>query len=79
MMLFDASGAIKRYESPEAIIEEFYGLRLSYYEKRRASQIRVRGGALGCTVLLSFYVIPAVLLLPAVDVWHLSCCARLVH
>lgn len=44
MMLFDASGAIKRYHSPEAIIEEFFTLRLEYYEKRRSVMIKVRGG-----------------------------------
>ncbi|GFR51194.1 hypothetical protein Agub_g13541 [Astrephomene gubernaculifera] len=40
MMLFDKDGLIKHYQSPEAIIEEFFGLRLEYYEKRRLAMLR---------------------------------------
>lgn len=40
-MLFDAEGRIKHYESPEAIIADFYSLRLEYYEKRRTMLLRV--------------------------------------
>lgn len=37
MMLFDASGKIVKYESPEHILKDFFELRLDYYEKRRIS------------------------------------------
>ncbi|KAF0700252.1 Aste57867_9207 [Aphanomyces stellatus] len=36
MHLFDANGQIKHYNSPLDIIEEFYGLRLEHYGKRKA-------------------------------------------
>ncbi|SJX63744.1 probable DNA topoisomerase II [Sporisorium reilianum f. sp. reilianum] len=35
MVLFDQDGKIKKYSSPEEILEEFYLLRLSYYQKRK--------------------------------------------
>lgn len=34
MICFDAQGKIKKYELPEAIIEEFHPLRLAFYHKR---------------------------------------------
>jgi DNA topoisomerase II len=37
MMLFDASGKIVKYESPEHIIKDFFELRLDHYAKRRIS------------------------------------------
>ena len=37
MHLFDAEGHIRRYESPEAILEEFFQLRMAYYDARKAS------------------------------------------
>ncbi|GIL81030.1 hypothetical protein Vretifemale_10164 [Volvox reticuliferus] len=40
MMLFDKDGIIKHYQSPEAIIAEFFDLRLEYYEKRRIAMLR---------------------------------------
>lgn len=40
-MLFDADGKIKRYDSPEEIIREFFDLRLQYYERRRVSLLTV--------------------------------------
>jgi len=45
MMLFDAEGKIKRYDSPEQILTEFFDLRLQYYEKRRVALLQVRRGA----------------------------------
>lgn len=42
MMLFDAEGKIKRYETPEQILEEFYDLRLDFYHKRKAALLKVR-------------------------------------
>ncbi|RXW18452.1 hypothetical protein EST38_g7420 [Candolleomyces aberdarensis] len=35
MMLFDFEGKIKKYDSPEEVIEEFYPIRLAYYQKRK--------------------------------------------
>ncbi|KAF5179677.1 Dna topoisomerase [Thalictrum thalictroides] len=35
MHLFDAKGVIKKFDSPEQILEEFFHLRLEYYEKRK--------------------------------------------
>ncbi|QRV76148.1 DNA topoisomerase 4 [Ceratobasidium sp. AG-Ba] len=35
MICFDPNGKIKKYNSPEEILEEFYPLRLSYYQKRK--------------------------------------------
>ena len=37
MMCFDAEGKIKKYHSPEEVIEEFYPIRLAYYQKRKVS------------------------------------------
>ena len=39
-MLFDQHGKIKRYESPEAILVEFFQLRMDYYTRRRALLIQ---------------------------------------
>ncbi len=35
MVLFDQDGKIKKYSTPEEILEDFYLLRLSYYQKRK--------------------------------------------
>lgn len=35
LMLWDYTGKIKKYNSPEEIVEEFYEVRLDYYEKRK--------------------------------------------
>lgn len=35
MMCFDFDGKIKKYNSPEEIIEEFYPIRLAWYQKRK--------------------------------------------
>jgi len=40
-MLFDAEGKIKRYDSPEDIIQEFFDLRLQFYERRRVGLLQV--------------------------------------
>ncbi|EPS73185.1 hypothetical protein M569_01571, partial [Genlisea aurea] len=37
MHLFDRNGAIKKYDTPEQILEEFFHIRLEYYEKRKAT------------------------------------------
>ncbi|KAI8575898.1 hypothetical protein K450DRAFT_180044 [Umbelopsis ramanniana AG] len=36
MVCFDSEGRLKRYDSAESILKEFYDLRLSYYQKRKA-------------------------------------------
>jgi DNA gyrase/topoisomerase IV subunit A len=36
MICFDFEGKIKKYSSPEEIIDEFYPKRLAYYQKRKA-------------------------------------------
>lgn len=40
-MLWDGNGVIRRYDTPEDIVAEFYDLRLSFYDKRRNNLIRV--------------------------------------
>ncbi|KAK9128716.1 hypothetical protein Syun_017513 [Stephania yunnanensis] len=35
MHLFDTNGVIKKYDAPEQILEEFFHLRLQFYEKRK--------------------------------------------
>ncbi|GJX51727.1 DNA topoisomerase 2-like protein, partial [Tanacetum coccineum] len=35
MHLFDANGVIKKYDTPEQILEDFFHLRLDFYEKRK--------------------------------------------
>ena len=37
MMCFDFDGKIKKYNSPEEIIEDFYPMRLAWYQKRKVS------------------------------------------
>lgn len=39
MMLFDFDSKIKKYDSPESILEEFYPVRLAYYQKRKVPYI----------------------------------------
>lgn len=39
LVCFDKNGKIKKYESPEEILQEFYDLRLEYYIKRKVSRI----------------------------------------
>ena len=41
-MLFDADGTIRRFGSPEEIIEAFAPLRLEFYHKRKAHLLQVR-------------------------------------
>jgi DNA topoisomerase II len=35
MICFDFEGKIRKYASPEEVIEEFYPIRLAYYQKRK--------------------------------------------
>jgi DNA topoisomerase II len=35
MLLFDGNGCLKRYDTIEDILEEFFDLRLKLYEKRK--------------------------------------------
>jgi DNA topoisomerase-2 len=39
MICFDLDGKIKKYASPEEIIEDFYPVRLQHYQKRKVSGI----------------------------------------
>jgi len=39
MICFDLDGKIKKYNSPEEIIEDFYPKRLAYYQKRKVRTI----------------------------------------
>ncbi|KAK9790352.1 hypothetical protein WJX73_001002 [Symbiochloris irregularis] len=41
MMLFDKNGVIRRYESPEAILSEFFELRMEFYSRRRLLLIQM--------------------------------------
>ena len=41
-MLFDADGRIRRFGSPEEVIEAFAPLRLEFYHKRKAHLLQVR-------------------------------------
>jgi DNA gyrase/topoisomerase IV subunit A len=41
MTLFDADGHIKRYESPEAILDAFYDVRLVMYDKRKQNLMKI--------------------------------------
>ncbi|GJW01568.1 DNA topoisomerase 2 [Tanacetum coccineum] len=45
MHLFDANGVIKKYDTPEQILEDFFHLRLDFYEKRRTALLRELGKA----------------------------------
>lgn len=40
MMLFDAEGKIRRYETPEQIVQDFFDLRLGFYAKRKAALLK---------------------------------------
>ncbi|CAH8259763.1 unnamed protein product [Arabidopsis lyrata] len=40
MHLFDKEGVIKKYATPEQILEEFFDLRLEYYEKRKEIMLK---------------------------------------
>jgi len=41
MHAFNYQEKLKKYESPEEIIEDFYGVRLDFYDKRKAYQIQI--------------------------------------
>jgi len=47
MICFDFEGKIKKYNSPEEIVDDFYPKRLAYYQKRKA-----RTALNYCTVIL---------------------------
>lgn len=40
MVLFDSEGKIKKYSTPEEILDDFYPLRLSHYQKRKAHLVK---------------------------------------
>lgn len=39
IVCFDKNGKIRKYESPEEILKEFYVLRLEYYVKRKVNTV----------------------------------------
>lgn len=39
MVLFDSKGCLKRFESPEEILREFYEVRLDFYDKRKTYRL----------------------------------------
>ncbi len=39
-MLFDSKGVIRRYETAEDILRDFFELRMAYYGKRRLALIQ---------------------------------------
>ena len=41
MQLFDDRGRIIKYDTPESIIEDFYGVRLDFYEKRKTHLLEI--------------------------------------
>lgn len=45
MHLFDANGVIKKYDTPEQILEDFFHLRLEFYVKRKAALLHELGKA----------------------------------
>lgn len=40
MHLFDANGHIKKYENPKEIMQEFYTIRLEYYQHRKTAMLQ---------------------------------------
>jgi hypothetical protein len=43
MMLFNSEGVIRKYDTAEDILREFYELRLGFYTKRKAALLKVGG------------------------------------
>ena len=42
MICFDPDGKIKKYDTAESIIEEFFHVRLYYYQRRKVSDFTSR-------------------------------------
>ncbi|KAL8496050.1 hypothetical protein ACS0TY_019960 [Phlomoides rotata] len=42
MHLFDPNGVIKKYDTPEQILEEFFHLRLEFYDKRKKAMLAIK-------------------------------------
>ena len=40
-MLFDSRGIIRKYDTPEDVLREFYNMRLQFYVKRKAMLLQV--------------------------------------
>ena len=54
MMCFDFEGRIKKYDSPEAILEEWYPQRLAFYQKRKVCLFLVLYNVYRITWLASY-------------------------
>ena len=52
MICFDLDGKIKKYNSPEEIVEDFYPVRLAYYQKRKVSLSKYSVGSGNLTLFL---------------------------
>lgn len=39
MVMFDPQGKIKKYATPEEVVEDFYDVRLEYYHKRKVRSL----------------------------------------
>ena len=50
-MLFDQDGIIKRYDSPEHILGEFFTLCLDFYSRRRLLLIQVGQSSLSLNLI----------------------------
>lgn len=53
MVLFNSKGVIKRYETAEDILREFFELRMEYYSRRRLALIQVRSELPACMIASS--------------------------
>ncbi|KAL8547760.1 hypothetical protein ACS0TY_007189 [Phlomoides rotata] len=42
MHLFDPNSVVKKYDTPEQILEEFFDLRLEFYDKRNKSMLAIK-------------------------------------
>lgn len=55
MTLFDRHGVIRRYESAEDILEEFFELRMEFYSLRRLALIQAPRTPEPCCIKLPGY------------------------
>lgn len=55
MICFDFDGKIKKYNSPEEVIEDFYPVRLAYYQKRKVTSYSVFNFRIRLTCFFFFF------------------------
>ena len=51
MVCFDYEGRIKKYNTVEEILRDFYHLRLAYYQKRKVSTVCCYLPSFGCRII----------------------------